>query len=196
MKSTWTSFVFGLFCVGAIAIAIQKISAQQQDARAPVTNDPSQSGIRVPVPDSEQMTTALEKKEKELEIREKQLKQLEERLAVEEERVKIRVAELETIQNQIEASRSKYKIEDQKVLARMVKTFETMAAKKAASVMSTLEQDLAVELLMSMKEKKVAQVLEAMDPARAASLNTLIAARRPASRDSEGDGKGEVGTQK
>jgi flagellar motility protein MotE (MotC chaperone) len=196
MRTIWTLFVIGIFCVGVATVAIKNISAQTNDPRAPVIKDSAQSGIRVPVPDTEEMLTAIEKKERDLEEREKRLKQLEERLIVEEERIKIRVAELEQLQNDIEKSRSKYKIEDQKVLARMVKTFETMVPKKAATVMASMEEPLAVELLMAMKEKKVAQVLEAMEPARAVALNALIAARRPAGRDDAKKEQGAVEAQK
>jgi flagellar motility protein MotE (MotC chaperone) len=195
MRTFWTAFVFGMFVVGLGSIGFQNLSAQQKDERAPTINDTSQSGIRVPVPGTDEMVTALEQKEKDLEQKEKRLKQLEERLQVEEDRLKIRVSELEQLQNKIEASRSKYKIEDQKVFGRMVKTFETMQPKKAAAVMATLEQEVAVELLMAMKEKKVASVLEAMDPTRASSLNMLIANRRPAGREQAKEENGAVGAQ-
>jgi flagellar motility protein MotE (MotC chaperone) len=193
MKSFWTSFVVGIFLVGIFTVVFQHTQAQQKDPRVPMMKDSELSGIRVPVPGNEEMMNAIELKEKALELKEKRLNQLEERLVLEEERIKVRVTELENLQKQIEDSRSKYAIEDKKVLERMVKTFESMAPKKAATVLGTLEKELAVDVLMAMKEKKVASVLESMDPTRATELNTLIASRRPAGREESGKEKGAVG---
>ena len=55
-----------------------------------------------------------------------------------------------------------------------------MSPKKASGVLMVMNDSLAVELLMAMKEKKVAQVLDVMDPNRAMALSSLVAKRRPA----------------
>ena len=91
-----------------------------------------------------------------------------------------RIQELEKIQGEVESAQGKNKEVNAEIMKKMVKTYETMAPKKAAGVLSVMKDDLAVEVLLKMKEKKLASILDAMEPNRAMTLSSIMAKRRPA----------------
>jgi len=115
------------------------------------------------------------------------LREREERLVAEESRVKLRIEELVSVQTQIEKLRAEMTKHEGEDLARLVKSVETMQPKKAASLVSAMEDSLAVAVLRKMKEKKVAGVFDVMEPSRAVALSTLLADRKPAATGSKGE---------
>jgi len=157
-------------------------SQKANAARTATVQDPAISGLKADVPLSPEMQDGLKHKEKELAELTARLKEKEERLDAEEARVTDRLDELQKIQDQLSGERIDSKKRSDAVLAKLVKTFETMAPKKASGVVTIMGDDLAVELLLAMKEKKVAAILDTMDPNRAMTLSTLIARRRPAGK--------------
>ena len=182
MKTLWTFCVIGI-CTGAfVALLLRDSNAADQDPRAKTLDDKSIAGIKVPVPTVADTDAALLKRDKDLAEKEKLLSEKEDRIAVEEQRLKIRIDELQKLQDDIALLQNKNKDENKEVLQRLVKTFQAMDSKKAAGVISAMNDNLAVELFMNMKEKSVATVLEAMDPARAMALSTLVAERKPAGK--------------
>ncbi|NCN28578.1 hypothetical protein GW915_13520 [bacterium] len=172
-----------LGCMTAIlaAVVFEKTFASGDD-RIVRKDDRNTSSLKNPVPMSREMSAKLNEKQAELEEKEKALAELQERLEVEESRVQEKINQLVSIQKKLEKSKE----EDQKirkeVKEKLVKTFEKMSPKKAAPVISTMEDDIAVELLLSMKEKSVASILESMSADRAMTISSLIAGRGPASK--------------
>jgi len=151
----------------------------ETDPRVKNLSDASLSGLKAPVPGAVEFDAALKSKEKELVDRELRVKEDEERLRVEEERLKIRVEELTSTQDQIGKIQAENKATSESISKRLIKTFESMSPKKAAAVVTPMTDDLAVELFLNMKEKRVATILEAMDPERASMISSLMASRRP-----------------
>ncbi len=174
-------FVISLTVGALLSYQLRGVRAAEGETDPRVKNitDPSLSGLRAPVPAAEDFNSAMKTKEKELADRETRIKEDEERLRVEEERLKIRVEELTSQQEQIAKLQAENKERGDQISARLVKTFESMSPKKAAAVVTPMTDDLAVELFLKMKEKRVASVLEAMDPERASTLSSLMASRRP-----------------
>lgn len=177
----------GLFFIGLISGALFSKFFKASEAASPAPKnqkieDPSLSGLKVNVPSSAEAENALVEKEKALAEQERKIKAKEAQMKLEEDRLQARLEELTKLYDEVASVQNKNKEQGAAVLARLVKTFESMQPKKASGIISVMEDKLAVELLLSMKEKKVAVVLEAMDPNRAMTLSSLVAQRRPAGR--------------
>lgn len=158
------------------------------DERAKSISDTTVSGRKTEVPLVKDMDESIRAKEKELKEKERVLQEKEEAIAVEDQRVKQRIDELEELQAEVMKYQKKNSESSEAQLKRLVKTIESMNPKKAAAMFGTMKDDLAVELMMNMKEKKVAGVLDLLDPERANLLSIRMAQRRPAGRAT-----GEVG---
>jgi flagellar motility protein MotE (MotC chaperone) len=186
MKQTWTLFVSGIFFVLFVGFAVSQGRAQsEKDDKVGLKHieDASISGVQSPVPPIANLDVALQAKEKQMEEEKARISEAEERLAAEEARLKLRIAELEKIETQIVSSQQANAATNEKILKKMVKTFETMAPKKASAVFMNMKDELAVEIFLNLKEKKLAAILEVMDSARATQLSSLMSKRRPAGLD-------------
>jgi flagellar motility protein MotE (MotC chaperone) len=184
-NNIWTYFMLGLFLTATFVAVVTRETAAE-DARVRKVEGAEISGLKVPAPGEKDVSAALTEREERVKGDELRLKEVEARLGVEEARVKARIDELQKIQDDLVTQREKNAVKSSEVLTKLVKTYEKMAPKKAASVIAVMKDELAVELLLSMKEKSVATILDSMDPNRAMQISTLIADRRPA-----GSAKGE-----
>jgi len=84
------------------------------------------------------------------------------------------VIEIERLQYEIESmqrQQSDTQIEQKEIL----KTFETMSAKKAAPILTAMTEQEALRILSSMKSDKLAEILSKMDPTDAARFTELLA---------------------
>jgi flagellar motility protein MotE (MotC chaperone) len=170
MKTFWTFFICGAFLV---VLVMGTGIAQGEKSGG--------GGAETPQVSLEGVAQELQEKTLRLSQQEQVLKDWEERLKVQEERLKTRIAELQ----KIEAAKQKLSAENKKrqeaVEQNLVKTYESMNPRRAADILSVMEESLAVELLMVMKARNVAQILDKMDPNKAMLLSTKIAERKPAS---------------
>lgn len=183
MKNLWTFFVMGLFGAAVLSVVMNDTKASDaKDPRVQKIEDSAISGLKTEVPLTKEMEGGLSEREAQIKERERRVQESEERLAVEETRVRERIDELQRLLDELDRRRLENRKTSEAVLAKLVKTFETMAPKKASGVIATMQDDLAVELLMAMKEARVAGVLEVMDPNRAMTLSSSIARRRPAGK--------------
>ncbi len=182
MKIFSTLCMIGILGGAVLAVLLRDSNAADADPRIKHIEDASISGIKVPVPNAASTEVSLVTRSKELAEKERQLKEKEDLIAVEELRLKIRIDEFQKLHDEIAGLQQKNKKESAEILQRLVKTFQSMAPKKAAGVISAMRDDLAVDLFLTMKEKSVAAVLESMDPARAMALSSLVAERRPAGK--------------
>ncbi|ASV65953.1 hypothetical protein MKX67_10135 [Cytobacillus sp. FSL W7-1323] len=121
---------------------------------------------------------------------------MENRLIELEAEVNDREARIEQLQNQVEskdnelnkASQEKTRLEnrvDELVLMKeenkrafsdIIKTYEEMAAKKAAPILSNMNEEEAVRILAEVKPEVLADILAKMEPTKAASFTSLVTA--------------------
>jgi flagellar motility protein MotE (MotC chaperone) len=180
MKSFWTYFVTGAFVVLLLGVGVRSAlgekseTAQAADAQA--TASPNNKVV------VEDLARSLNEKEKALQDKELRLADLESRLRTQEDRIKSRVEELRILTDMQKKNSEELSARRQDIEARMIKTFETMNPKKAAEVLSVMDDALAVDVLMAMKSKKVATIMDKMDSNKAMLLQTKIAERKPASK--------------
>lgn len=84
------------------------------------------------------------------------------------------VIEIERLQYEIEAiqrQQSETQVEHKEIL----KTFETMSAKKAAPILTAMTEEEALRILSNMKSEQLAELLSKMDPTDAARFTELLA---------------------
>jgi flagellar motility protein MotE (MotC chaperone) len=177
MKSFWTYFVTGAFVVLLLGVGVRSaLGEKSEPAPATLQAAPSAKG------GVEDLARSLNEKEKALQDKELRLADWESRLKTQEDRIKSRVEELRILTDMQNKNSQELSVRRQEIEGRMIKTFETMNPKKAAEVLSVMDDALAVEVLMAMKSKKVATIMDKMDSNKAMLLQTKIAERKPASK--------------
>jgi flagellar motility protein MotE (MotC chaperone) len=103
----------------------------------------------------------------ELENRKKELKRL-------EGEVDKKIEELNQLRVNIEKLLEQKSAEEQKRIGELAKVYEKMTAEKAAIVMGSIEQELAISILAKMKTKSAAKILNNMEREKAAKLSTAF----------------------
>jgi flagellar motility protein MotE (MotC chaperone) len=120
----------------------------------------------------------LAKRRDELVVLEKGLEARERLLNVTEERLDNRIAELQLLRNSIEALVREYDEQEESELQSIVKIYETMKPKDAASILGELDMQILLGIMEAMKERKSASILAAMEPERAREVTTELARKR------------------
>jgi flagellar protein FlbB len=90
-------------------------------------------------------------------------------------------SEKEHLQKQLEQIQSETKPEETVTVTnarQLAKIYENMEPQDAAMIMTTLNLNMAVEIISSMKERQAARVLSSMDPQRAAEISRKIISNR------------------
>ena len=144
---------------------IQPLPLQSLEA-AQATNAP------VATPDT------LKVRKSQIEEREQKLVEREATIAAADKHLSERVAELTALQARLQALESGLKERDEANWAGMVKTYEGMRPKDAASIFNALEKSVLLELLDRMKPAKATPVIAAMDPEKARQVTADLAAKR------------------
>jgi len=109
---------------------------------------------------------------------EKDLEARERLLGVAEDRLDSRIAELKTLRDSIESLVRQYNEQEQSELQSIVKIYETMKPKDAASILGGLEMRILLGIMESMKERKSASILAAMEPQKAREITAELARKR------------------
>ncbi|MCL2340597.1 MAG: MotE family protein [Proteobacteria bacterium] len=109
----------------------------------------------------------LAREREELESKQNELK----RLAAEVDK---KIEQLDQLRVRVEKLLEQKSAEEQKRIGELAKTYEKMSADKAATVLSTVDQALAVAILGKMKTKATARILNNMDREKAAKLTTTF----------------------
>ena len=112
---------------------------------------------------------------KELEQREKELAMREALLQAAEKEIDQKYEELSSLKTDIESLLSRQSAEEEEQIMKLVKIYEGMKAKQAASIFNTLETDVLLAVLGRMSERKSAPIIAAMNPERARSITILLA---------------------
>jgi flagellar motility protein MotE (MotC chaperone) len=109
---------------------------------------------------------------------EKDLDARERLLNVTEERLDKRIAELQVLRDSIESLVRQYDEQEESELQSIVKIYETMKPKDAASILGDLDMSILLGIMEAMKERKSASILAAMEPNRAREVTTELARQR------------------
>jgi len=179
MKSFWSYFVMGAFLILVMGVGISMASDEKSENAPGTSNEEVAAQIEGSV-DIEALAIELKNREAKLLEQANLLRDWEDRLKVQETRIKSRIEELKLLTDRKTKVSEDLQKRQEVVEANLVKTYETMNPRKAAEILSVMEQPLAVELLMAMKAKKVASILDKMDSNKAMILSSEIAERKPA----------------
>lgn len=145
--------------------AVQPLPVQPSEA-VQATNPP------VATPDALKVRRSL------VEEREQKLVEREATIAAADKHLSERIGELTALQARLQALESGLKERDEANWAGMVKTYEGMRPKDAASIFNALEKSVLLELLDRMKPAKATPVIAAMDPEKARQATADLAAKR------------------
>lgn len=111
--------------------------------------------------------SALARERENLEERKKELKRL-------EEEVDKKLEQLNQLRLSVEKLLAEKDAAEQKQIQDLANMYEKMTADKAATVLGTVDQGLAVAILKQMKTKSAAKILNSMEREKAAKLTTGI----------------------
>ncbi len=154
-------------------------------APAPAAANPAAAAVAPPVepPISQSerdLLLNLRKRREELDAREAAIRQHEGLLAAAEARLATRVAELGGLQKRLESLETARKEHDEANWRGLVKLYESMKPKDAATIFNDLDLPVLLPVLDRMKEAKAAPVLAAMSPDRARLVTAELAQMRAA----------------
>ncbi|MGE7760661.1 MotE family protein [Peribacillus sp. NPDC097895] len=126
-----------------------------------------------PAKSDEKVSLKLEKLETEIENKEKEIDKLESIIDTRDkaiEKAELEKQQLQTDMNQLKNSQNGSK----QAFKEIIRTYETMAPKKSAPILTEMNDDDAMEILSSMKASTLAKVLEQMTTADAARLTKKL----------------------
>lgn len=106
----------------------------------------------------------------------------EKRLEKTREEIGERIAALKQIRAQVAKDMARYHSEREKEMNHLVKIYEAMSPEEAGPLVEQLAQDISVELLFRMKDKKAGRILEFVDEGRAVSITEDLARRKGKTR--------------
>jgi flagellar motility protein MotE (MotC chaperone) len=95
-----------------------------------------------------------------------------------EKRIDDKIAKLQELQSSISSDVQKGSGEDDARIQSLVKVYEAMKPKDAAQIFEQLDMPVLLSVVRRMKELKTSAILAAMDPAKAKTLTTALAAKR------------------
>lgn len=124
------------------------------------------------------MLQALRARRTEIEARESAIAAREQVLAAAERRLTQRIEELAALQRRLEELERERARREEEGARALVKVYETMRPRDAASIFDELEMPVLIGILDRMREAKVAPVLAAMRPERARIVTAELARLR------------------
>lgn len=143
-------------------------SAQNEDL---AVDEASTSAAEVDV------LTSLSKRRTELDAREKTLEMRANLLTAAEQRVDTKIADLKSLQTQIETLLGHRDEAAQKQLTALVKVYSAMKPRDAARIFNTLDEAVLLEVAGAMKPESLAAVMAVMNPEQAQGLTMKLADR-------------------
>ena len=124
------------------------------------------------------MLQNLKQRREELDARERELDLRAQLLQVTQKQIDDRIKELQSVQATIDGLLVKYDAQEEAKIQSLVKVYETMKPKEAATIFNTLQMPVLIELAQRIKERTMAPILAAMDPPAAKVLTVELATRR------------------
>ncbi|KOP82138.1 MotE family protein [Cytobacillus solani] len=113
--------------------------------------------------------------EAEIKDREAKITKLETELESKDQEISRAELEKEQLEAEIEELTA-MKEENKRAFKDIVKTYETISAKKAAPILSQMSETEALEILTNLKSDKLAEIMEKMEPEDAARYTELLTA--------------------
>ena len=159
---------------------------------------PELEAAKEPAPESEQVTTegqealteterqillSLMERKRQLDERELLLNQREEQLRALRDNIQHQIAELNRLQQKIEASMEAKKAQDAENLTKVVSLYNGMDPKKAAAKLQSLDTNVAVKILMAMNQRKASALMEELPPEQAKRVTEEIVRKAPARKN-------------
>jgi len=177
--------VLAVKSVGFAIEARAQDSAAQADAQAPApAAQAAPSDAADASDDSENASasevdvlTSLSKRRAELDARAADLSNREALLEAAEKRVDAKIADLKSLQTQIQQMLGQRDAEAQKQLDALVKTYSSMKPKDAARIFNTLDDHVLLAVAGEMKPDVLGAILAAMSPDAAEKLTEKLADR-------------------
>jgi len=126
-----------------------------------------------------QILLSLMERKRNLDQRDLQLNRREEQLRALRDNIQHQVAELKRLQEKIEASMEAKKAQDAENLKKVVDLYNGMDPKKAAQKLESLTPKVAVKILMAMKQRKAAALLEVLPADKAKRITEEIVSKIP-----------------
>jgi flagellar motility protein MotE (MotC chaperone) len=194
LDSEWPSVELGFFS-GALAEngstqsdvkpASEAASKQKQNAIGAANSDGSEVkvGDKLPdlrswTPDELKMLAKLDERSRELDAKETRLKKVEEELEKQSAELEIKLKHLEKIRQQI-ATKLQDKVQvDEERVGKLVEFYANMKPQNAAKVFETIDEDLAVEVLIRMKKKNAADIMNLLPAPKSQVLSEKFAGYR------------------
>jgi flagellar motility protein MotE (MotC chaperone) len=129
---------------------------------------------------------SLQQRRKELDDRESALDTREQAAQAADGRLQEQIGSLKTVETNVKALLTKMDEKADKRMTDLVKTYESMKPKDAASIFNTMDDQVLLDLAKAMKPAILAPVLSLMQPKRAEQLTQMLAdlAKPPAGLDS------------
>ncbi len=151
-------------------------AAPDQEPAAVATPLPSGGA---PVSDSEKaLLLDLRHRRQELDQQSAAVQAREAALAAAEKRITARLDELASLQRKLETLDASRKQREEANWRGLVKTYETMRPRDAATIFNDLEMDVLLPVMDRMKEARAAAILAAMQPDKARALTAKLAETR------------------
>jgi len=140
---------------------------------------PSADPLPPPVGDAERaLLQDLRSRKLEIDARDRATSEREAVLSAAEHKLSERVDQLAALQTRLEALDAERKQHDEANWSGLVRTYEAMKPRDAASIFNDLDLAVLLPVLDRMKEGKAALVLAAMQPERARLVTTKLAQQR------------------
>lgn len=149
-----------------------------QVAPAKAAPEPALRAAATPAGESIPGPDALKVRRSQIEERERALVEREALAEASERRLSDRVGELTVLQAKLQALETGLKERDEANWSGMVKVYEVMRPKDAASIFNALDKPVLIEIMDRMKPAKATPIIAAMDPEKARQLTADLAARR------------------
>lgn len=141
--------------------------------------DPQVPTAIPPISDSERaLLQDLRRRRKELDARAEAIAAREAVLGAAEQKLGARVAELQLLQKRLEGLESAQKQKEESGWQGLVKLYEAMKPKDAATIFNELSMPVLLQVLDRMKDIKAAAVLAAMSPDKARDVTAELAQMR------------------
>jgi flagellar motility protein MotE (MotC chaperone) len=146
----------------------------------PPEEGPTMAGAHAPSLTSEEIAVLqkLSMRREELDKREHELELRENLLAAAEKRLDAKLDELKKVQGSVSGLLKKHDAEEEAKLAQLVKMYEVMKPKEAATIFEKLDMPVLLDVIERMREQKSGPIIAKMDPTKAEKLTTALAERR------------------
>jgi len=153
--------------------------AAQPTTSAPISAQPSQDPAEPPILDGERkLLLELRQRREDLDGRETAIAARESLLMAAEQKISARVLELQVLQKKLEALEATRKDRENASWQGLVKLYEAMKPREAATIFNDLEMPVLLQVVDRMKEAKAAPVLAAMQTEKARDLTSRLAQMR------------------